>query len=290
MAGFDWGDAISAGLAWYMNNQQGKTPNQYPVQLTPEQKRWDDLKYKMASESTPTRDFVNSTATQFLGQLGGAPPKFSFMSPEMKGQTFAGGYTPPKFDMSSALGQWWKPGPPQATHPAPGTPGSLPGNASGGTPWPTDRGVPGQAPGPGQAGPSRDPADKVDTSGRDTRPGGRNQDFPSDIDAGNFNNPNWAAPPQQQPPAASMPPPELTGTPQGNTALQTAGDWWAGFKNEHPNWASLGRSVIGAAAAAILGPLGGLGGKALDYYLTKDHVPLPPQKPLPTTGPGVQQP
>jgi hypothetical protein len=280
---FDWGEAVGAGLAVWMQNQQGKTPNQYPVQLTPEQKRWEDLRYKMATQSTPTRDFISNMGTQFMGQVGGAPPNFSFMSPEMKGQTFAGGVQAPKFDTSKHLGEWWKPtgsgggsgippyNPTNPNTPAPpnqwtrpdGSP--LPPNSriGGGGPHSNGNGV----------GFNKMPVTSPDQNEVDARfgfgpsiYGGLTEDphrqFTPDMFAGGReamdpNDPRNALTPGH-------------GLGDLGERLPQISDWWQTFKQEHPNWASAGQGVVNGALSAAFGLPGAMAAKVLNWLLSRE--------------------
>src|SRR5688500_9123969 len=100
---FDWaglgGDAFGAALAWWMSQQDQKSPNFYPVPLTPEQKRWDDAKWKLYQDGgSDQMKGLAGMATQYLSQIPGTVSNHSFMSPYMKDQAFAGGVKIPTFD------------------------------------------------------------------------------------------------------------------------------------------------------------------------------------------------
>lgn len=154
-----WGSLIGLALAGYLQNREsGKTPNQYPVELTPEQKWWDNAA-RDTFQNSPTRNFVNEMTTQFMGQIGKTPENMQWLSQDMQGQKFAGGYKPPTFDMSKFVGEWWKPKPGTGKPPLPKGPG--PGGAGtewvrpDGSPLPPNAMVGGGRPGfggPGQIG------------------------------------------------------------------------------------------------------------------------------------------
>lgn len=93
----------------------GGTPNQYPIQLTPEQKRiFDEMWRVYQAGGSDTQKAVRSAGMQFLGGMPTGAPGFKFMSPELQGQPFAGGVTPPKIDLSKFSIPGGNGGPPSA--------------------------------------------------------------------------------------------------------------------------------------------------------------------------------
>lgn len=102
----EWGeDAFRAGLMYWMGQQQdSKTPNTYPVPLTPEDKRISDERWNVYNKGgTPNQQAVASAAKQFIAGMPTGPTNFQFVSPYLKGQSFAGGITLPKIDFSAFL-------------------------------------------------------------------------------------------------------------------------------------------------------------------------------------------
>jgi hypothetical protein len=94
-------DAWNAALMYWANKQNSKTPNQYPQILTPEQKRVVDEQWRLyQAGGSPQLNSLRDSSKQFLSQIPSGPSNFSFLSPAMKGQTFAGGIKMPTFDLS----------------------------------------------------------------------------------------------------------------------------------------------------------------------------------------------
>ena len=107
--GFDLGGltstAFNAALAWYLNKKDEQKPNFYPVPLTPEDQYWHDKKKELYERGgSDQMKGLTQMAGQYLGQIPGGPSNHSFMSPHMKGQSFAGGVKYPTFDMSKVPG------------------------------------------------------------------------------------------------------------------------------------------------------------------------------------------
>lgn len=106
-SGIPWSDLINAGLAWWMSRGgggAGSTPNTYNIPLSPEDKYWDDQRKKMfEAGGSDVQKQIRAAGTQFLSQVPSGPSNFSFMSPHMKNQSFAGGIKMPTFDMSAFM-------------------------------------------------------------------------------------------------------------------------------------------------------------------------------------------
>jgi hypothetical protein len=89
-------------MYWAQRGQNGDTPNFYNIPLTPEQKRWGDERWRLYQQGgSEQAKAVGSAGMQYLGGLQQGPSNFSFMSPAMKGQTFAGGFQMPKFNIGN---------------------------------------------------------------------------------------------------------------------------------------------------------------------------------------------
>ncbi len=259
-------DVIGAALALYMNGQNGKTPNQYPVQLTPEQKYWDDKK-KGLFESSPTRNAINSMGTQFLGQLGGGPPAgMKFMSGELSSQPFAGGFQAPKFDMTQALAGWHTPPPPR--------PPTAGGGGNGGPR--ANSPTPGVTSGPQHKQEVGDGFGKFGQSVYDNL---------SENPRGSAGTPDMYGHNQGGPPNGMS---YDNGEPGGirDRAAQI-GDWWTQYKAQHPNVAGAGLTGISAALALAFGLPGALAAKIAGELLNRERGAAPPPStttPPPSTG------
>lgn len=261
-----WGDIFRLALAWGVNRSQGSgsgdTPNFYNVPLTPEQKRVEDEKWRVyQAGGSDTQKTVQGLAKQFLSGQQGAPPSFSFLSPEMKGQTFAGGLRAPTFDFSKL------PTPTGTTTPTPTIPPPGPGTS------------------PIRTNPSGTPAGAIHTKipietgfngdiGRtpveDTWQGGGGPTMdPLEMGRDNPNlwfnggGMNWS---------------------EGAPGFEAAANWWSKFKQEHPNWAEIGPKVIEAGLAAAFGLPGALAGRLLRRFITRDTANSGTPPPPPTGG------
>lgn len=255
-------DLFRMAMLWAMNRQgsgSGSTPNFYPIPLTPEQKRVEDEKWRVyqAGGSNAQKE-VQGLARQALSQMQSGPSNFSFMSPEMKGQSFAGGFKLPTFNFATMPSGPTAPPPPQVV----GNGSPLRNNESGSPsgaiahkqPWDTgyDSGIDRTHFGSATDGPARPGMDALAFGVDDPR-------SPSPLKrAGMATDPGA--------------PPEILDKAQG---------WWATFQREHPNWASMGPSVIQAGLAAAFGMPGAVAGRVLKWLLTRPGQPAGP-----TTNPG----
>lgn len=254
-----WSDVFRTALMWYMNKQgsgSGSTPNFYNVPLTPEQKRVEDEKWRVYKAGGSDRmQQAGAIAQQALSQAQSGPSNFSFMSPEMKGQTFGGGIKFPTFDFS----KFKTPGTNVATTPtqqfAPHS--SKAEGAGGAVQWklPADNeSYYGEMArthyGDVMADPGTRPGMDGLTMGRDDPRG------PSGLQRA-----GWEVDPP--------PPGPLTEAVTG---------WWAGFQKQHPNWAQLGPKVLDAALAAAFGPAGAAAGKIIRWLISRGsgNAPTPP--------------
>lgn len=119
-------DDLMSIIAYYLQQQQaGKTPNTYQVPPTPGEAY--DLAHKKQVDS-----FVGPYIQQQLAGTGNLnPTNFSFMSPALKGQTFAGGIKAPNIDFTKIPG-FGAPSPGGTTAPSPVTPAGGGSSSSGG--------------------------------------------------------------------------------------------------------------------------------------------------------------
>lgn len=250
-------DLFRLALAYGMNRMgggSGDTPNFYNVPLTPEQKRVEDEKWRVyQAGGSDAQKAARGLATQFLSQQQGAPPSFSFMSPEMKGQTFAGGIRVPTFDFSKI-------------NPAPtGTQSPIP-------------------PGPGTS-PIR--AGTSNITG--TREGILHQKLPTETgyDNGMGRTPvestwNGAGRPTMDPLEMGRDDPNLwfnggnMNHADASALFSGATGWFQNFKKEHPNWAQLGPRVLESALAAAFGLPGAVAGRLLRSLIMRDSNPGAP--------------
>lgn len=249
-----YSDLFRTALLYFANRQgsgSGDTPNFYPVPLTPEQKRVEDEKWRVyKADGTPAQKMVAGLGQQFLSGLQSGPSNFKFLSPEMQGQSFAGGFKLPTFDLSK-LPDLSEPTTPAPTKPAP-PPGATnplrttPGNGlQRRTPW-EYIGDPQTKFGAAWNGDNPGPSDDSGLLfGRDTVPGGMKYgDGPS---------------------------------------LDGVRSWWSTFQRDHPDWAKLGPAAITAAMTAQFGFGGVLAGRFLKWLL---GAGAPPTAPPPATGGG----
>lgn len=239
-----YGDIFRAAMIWYANRQgtgSGDTPNFYNIPLTPEQKRVEDEKWNVyKAGGSPTQKTITGLGQQFLSGLQSSPSGFQFMSPELRGQAFAGGVKLPTFDFSK-----------------------LP--ALGGTPTPTTPTKPPPPPGSSsqlRLAPNRgiqekiaheyiqDPQTKFDAAWNGDNPG------PSDDSGLLFGHDTLPGGMQYA---------------DGTKLFESAQTWWDGFKQEHPDWVRMGATAVQAALAAYLGPLGNLAGGILRKLVLRDR-------------------
>lgn len=277
---------VAAWIANRYGSSSGDTPNQYPVELTPEQKRvFDEIWKTYQSGGSPIQKGVASAGLQFLGGMPTTAPGFQFTSPLLKGQPFAGGVTIPKIDFTKAL-----------TDLIPGNKAPS-GTKPDGSPWtikdiPTlteaqrleqGRNVFNERKGThfandsGMGGSGSDAQSLTTTEG-----GGRPPTFLEfDPVPGHTKHP-W----QGGPTASGLTPPRPNTQPQpvidsrnGNTggpmepmgAFEKVRSAWDSFKAKHPNWASLAPQAVSAAISALTG----LPVMTVEPILRKVVVPLP---------------
>lgn len=139
-----YGDDLSnwAMMYWLQQRQDqrdSRPPQMTPVPLTPEQ-QWRFDRGRELFNYSPMRDYVGQYSHQFLQGLNGpnglsAPGQnHRWLSPNMQGQSFAGGIQFPRINMSN-MPQYWgnnrptTPGQPGGQPARPGQPG---GGVSGG--------------------------------------------------------------------------------------------------------------------------------------------------------------
>lgn len=284
-SGIDWGavggDAIGAALNWYLSQQGKKTPNTYPVPLTPEDKYWDDARKNLfESGGSPDVKGIRSAGFQYLSQIPSEPSGFKFMSPHLAGQPFSGGVKVPSFSFAG-MGV---------------TGGGGTGAPSPATTTPMNRGN-GPANFVGSGGGGQHILNRTwDPAGGEGGPGfgesiadymGRNPGFgPSQYEdyfptTGGRNDPNRPGAPGSQTQYG-------TGNP-----ISTVWNAFTQFKQEHPNWAQLGVTAISAALAATIGLPGALIGKILTALLggssgNDGTAPLPTGRDLGDVTRGMQ--
>jgi hypothetical protein len=195
---FDWGSFFGSALAGYFGNKgtSGDTPNFYPVPMTPEEKRWDDERWRVYQQGgSPNQQAMSSAARQFLQNMPTtANPQFA--SPMMQGQQFAGGIQLPKIDLSGVPWGPPRPGPgPTTGAPKPGDGRPEPGPGRGGPP--DDGGDPFNPPGGnGPFGPDPRGLDRLPNPNDTPREWGDGGDsgwyeFRQWADDFRLNNPNW---------------------------------------------------------------------------------------------------
>jgi hypothetical protein len=278
MAGSDWMDDIMKLALMYAQQRgvggSGDTPNFYDIPLSPEQKRVEDAKWDLYKQggSAQTKA-VQGMGMQFLGQIPTGPTNFSFLSPQMQGQSFAGGMQFPKFDMSKLPSFTPGQGNPNAgktfgekkkdlTHGNPaGTVGPVGGFKSKvqrpNMPWDWESGVRG----------SEDIGSAMAKYGSDLNPSNYEYYFPTTGGPMDPNRPANAGGPGMQYGSA----PEL---------IQKATSWWEQYKAQNPNWAQLGVKAATAALAATFGLPGAIAGRILGRIIMSSGGSTPP----PATG------
>lgn len=246
-----YSDLFRAAILDAMNREgsgSGGTPNFYPIPLTPEQKRVEDEKWRVyQAGGSPTQQAAQGIARQALSQSQSTAPGFQFMSPELKGQAFAGGVKLPTFDFSKlATGPAHTTTPPNAglgLGPLHSNPtGSPSGAIAFKTPYDTgyDAGL--------------DRTHYGDSTGdTSTRPGMDSLDFGSD-------NPNGPSPLRRAGQGVD---------PGSSTLYEKASGWFADFQKQHPNWAQLGPKFLETALAAAFGLPGAVVGRVARWLITR---------------------
>jgi hypothetical protein len=254
-------DLLGAAIAYWQQRQNSKTPNTYNVPLSPSE-QWEFDQKKKLFDNSPMRNYVYGFGDQFLRGMSDLTPKtFQFQSPDLQasGQTFAGGIQGPKFDFSK-IGTPWDAKPPSGvvggsptTPTAPVGEGQLPRGGYGTVARPnnfgprnrTEADFPGSGPQHGEEigsylgrNPGATPGDNLPNGGRGSV----------------VREPDWSAAPT--PGVGSV----VGGLPQGDIkqAWTDASSAVSQFKQTHPNWASMSRQALTAAAGAVFGPLGAL--------------------------------
>lgn len=240
-----WSDVFRTALMWYMNKQgsgSGSTPNFYNVPLTPEQKRVEDEKWRVYQAGGSDRmQQVGAIAQQALSQSQSGPSNFTFMSPEMKNQTFGGGIKFPTFDFS----KFKTPG---ANATAPPTQQFAPHSSKGG---------------PGGAIQWKMPTDGESLYGDISRT------HYGDV----MNNPQTG--PGMNGMEMGRDDPRLLGNggemtfSDGGQQFQAVSEWWKGFQASHPNWAQMGPKALDAALAAAFGPAGAAASRIIRWIISR---------------------
>lgn len=307
-----WGELLTqAIITWYANKgKNGDTPNQYPVQLPPEVKRVFDESWNVyKAGGSPIQREIRSAGQQFIGGIPTTAPNFSFVSPEMKNQVFAGGVTLPKIDFTKP------PTSPGPTTPAPNTPDpSKPATPVKDMPNLTQ---------PQRASLTRDITQEVKDIKNDRveapRPdgggtfSGNMYEFGrprSRIDESGEVTPQWRDPrtlignggvPTREdlrdatakPPAPPLDPSgRREPVPQPYTPPGVAArvrDAWDNYRKSHPNWAKLGVEAAIGAISAVTGVAGSVVGATIRKSLLSPMVPQG-RNILPPGGAGVTPP
>jgi hypothetical protein len=242
------------------NKGSGGTPNTYAVPLTHEQKRIEDEKWRVYKDGgSPSQQALGAAGRSLLSQVPSGPSNFSFLSPEMKGQQFAGGIKLPTFNFAAM---------PATGAGAPVT-GAVPGKDMIHQTGPTDSPIGGGA--GGMRNQLMHPQTPIDPGGADPKwnedigdymgrnPGATSRDISTYFDN---NTPNIMQTP------APMP-----GAEHDAATTSSVASAWQRFRSEHPNWASLGvNAVLGALTAAT-----GLPGAIVSAILKRVMLSEQPQ-------------
>lgn len=257
----DLAKAIALYFASKKGTGSGDTPNFYQVPLTPEQQRVEDEKWRVYKDGgSDTMKTVQGLGKQFLSGLQSGPSNFQFMSPELKGQQFAGGYKLPTFDFSKL---------PMGGPPSPTKPSAIDDREKRGAKT-ILTGSPRQDVGP----PVGDGPDYGETIGDYLyrKPGALT---PGDPDLEKY------FPNNDGPTIPGM------SYSDGNAFTQKVSDWWATYQAEHPDWKDAGADALKAVLTGVFGPLGAVAGGVIKYIIRKA---LPPTTPPPTTPPPTGRP
>lgn len=270
-----WAQLAALAYAYWQDKQKGSgsTPNYYNRPLTPQEQWWENERQRVyRSGGSDATKFVRGAGAQFLGSMPQGPTSHSFLSPYMQGQTFAGGITPPKIDVTKL--------PPLAEQ----------------SRYPTGNPAPGPTVPPGRGLPDQDERAQMMVYGgggprKGNIPTRTETDFGGEQNGGRFgetiadyyqrSNAGARETEQGFEDRARTASYENPAGPMGGGGSITpeirerARAWWENYKQQHPDWARKGVSAAVTGLTAVLGPFGGLAGKLIGSFLLQDRTPPP---------------
>jgi hypothetical protein len=269
---------------------QSRNPDGIKHETTAEE-RWAFDRHRANQSYSPYRHFGGDAAMQAIQGLQNWKPNMTFMSDAMKGQQPLAGYQMPKIDFSKMPTPWRTAQNPMATGPGgnPGGGGSGSGVGAGSNPGGPRIGGGGPHSNGGRVGFHKTPVTSNDQNEVDARfgfgpsiYGGLTEDphrpfTPDMIGANQPDRPNRGHGYGNQHGTGGVPGSLPDGLTDENV-IAALGDragnalsWWQNFKQEHPNWAALGRGVlVGGIAAAIPGIGGALAAKVVNWLLSRE--------------------